>query len=264
MPTTGFLIASGAAIAFALVFPVVAGFVAHRRLGVSWRYFGYGALVFFLSQVVTRIPAVQIAQVAIAPQLQSSPALVWGWLVMLAVTAGLFEEVGRYLGYRFLMRREEKTWAKAVMFGIGHAGLEAMLLSGVLAAVTIANIVFLGANGLDSVPADQRDLAARQLQAIAEQPGWLPLMGAWERLWTMPVHVGLSVMVLQVFTRGSIRWLWLAIAAHAVVDLLAVGLLQGLGSSTTTTLVVEMAVAVCGATGLWIIWRLRPPPPSPD
>jgi hypothetical protein len=32
-----------------------------------------------------------------------------------ALTAGLFEEVGRYLGYGIFMRNEEKTWNKAVM-----------------------------------------------------------------------------------------------------------------------------------------------------
>src|SRR5689334_5926286 len=45
-------------------------------------------------------------------------------LTGVAVTAGLFEEVGRYVGYRFFMRREPKTWSKAVMFGLGHEGLD--------------------------------------------------------------------------------------------------------------------------------------------
>jgi uncharacterized membrane protein YhfC len=44
----------------------------------------------------------------------------WTWLVALALSAGVFVEVGRYVGCRVFTRREPKTWSKAVMFGIGH------------------------------------------------------------------------------------------------------------------------------------------------
>jgi uncharacterized membrane protein YhfC len=33
----------------------------------------------------------------------------WSWLVVLALSAGVFEEVGRYVGYRLFMRGEGKT-----------------------------------------------------------------------------------------------------------------------------------------------------------
>jgi uncharacterized membrane protein YhfC len=144
--------AAVATIVFVIAYPVALAVVVRHRLQVGWRYFGFGALIFFLFQLVTRVPAVQVIQAIITPQLQRSPALQWAWLAVLVVTAGLFEEVGRYVGYRWLMRREDKTWAKAVMYGLGHGGLESMLLVGGLAILSLVGVVALASINLDTLP----------------------------------------------------------------------------------------------------------------
>src|SRR5437868_2858479 len=108
--------------AFVLLYPLVLAWEARRRLKVTWRYFLYGALIFFIFQVITRVPLVTWLQSMLAPQLKASVPLQFGWITALALTAGLFEEIGRYVGYRWLMRNDEKTWDKAIMYGIGHGG----------------------------------------------------------------------------------------------------------------------------------------------
>lgn len=259
--SSGWIAASVTAIVFMIVYPLVLAAIARRRLGVGWRYFWFGALIFAIFQLATRVPAVQVIQAIFGKQIAASPALLWTWLAILVVTAGLFEEVGRYVGYRWFMGREEKTWNKAVMYGLGHGGLESMLLVGGLAILSLVNLLVLSSVGLSAIPAAQRSQVAQQLQAIAAQPGWLPLLGAWERLWTVPIQVALSVLVLQVFRRGNIGWLWLAILAHAVVDGVSVGVSQVLGSShLSTTLIVEGIVAVFGLIALWVIFALRDRP----
>src|SRR5258705_10195637 len=47
--------------------------------------------------------------------------------------------------------------------------------------------------------------------------------------WTIPAQVAFSVIVLQVFRRGSILWLGLAILAYAVCDFVTVAMVQLLG-----------------------------------
>ena len=257
----GWVAATIIAIAFVILYPLVLAVIANRRLKVSWKYFAYGALIFFVFQLITRVPAVQIIQAAITPQLQASPALLYTWLVILVLTAGLFEEVGRYVAFRWLMRREEKTWSKAVMYGLGHGGLESIVLVGGLVTLTLINILVLSSIGLNSIPPAQRAQVAQQLAAIAAQPAWFPLLAAWERLWTVPVQVALSVLVLQVFRRNNIGWLWLAILAHAIVDGVAVGLTQVLPPGRiSTSLIVEVVVAIFGVIALWIIFALRDRP----
>jgi len=257
----GWVAANIIAIAFVILYPLVLALIAHRRLKVSWKYFAYGALIFFVFQLITRVPAVIVIQAAITPQLRASPALLYTWLAILVLTAGLFEEVGRYVAFRWLMRREEKTWNKAVMYGLGHGGLESIVLVGGLALLSLINILVLSSIGLSSIPLAQRAQAAQQLAAITAQPAWFPLLAAWERLWTVPIQIALSVLVLQVFRRNNIGWLWLAILAHAIVDGVSVGLLQVLEPGRiSTALIVEVAVAIFGVIALWIIFALRDRP----
>lgn len=256
----GFIASLAVAFIFSLGYPLVLAIIAHRRLKVGWRYFGFGALIFFVFQIITRVPAVFILQNVFARQLQTSTTFRISWLVILALTAGLFEEVGRYVGYRFLMRREQKTWNKAVMYGIGHGGLEAMLLVGgmqLLSLINILSLMYILNVSPALLPAAQHAQVLRQFAVFNAQPAWVPLLGAWERLWTLPVHIALSVMVLQVFRRNNIAWLWLAILAHAVVDFTAVIVVQVLGASLGVSLLVEGILAVFGLIALWIIWRLR-------
>ena len=252
-----------AAYLFAILYQVVLAIVARRRLGVGWRYFWFGVLIFAVFQLVTRAPAVGVIGLVYGKQIQSSPVLHWGWLAILVVTAGLFEEVGRYVGYRLLMRREGKTWNKAIMYGLGHGGLESILLVGLAGLYSLLQLVTISAVGLQIVPAAQRTQVAQQLHVIAALPGWFPLLAAWERLWTVPVQVALSVLVLQVFQRGNIGWLWLAVLAHAVVDGVAVAVPQWIGSSVGTVrtdLIVDGILAVFGLIALWIIFALRDRP----
>jgi uncharacterized membrane protein YhfC len=252
-----------AALLFDILYPLALGLFARRRLGVGWRYFGYGALIFVLFQLVSRVPVTLAIQALITPQLQASRAALISWIAISALTAGVCEELGRYVGYRWLMKGEEKTWAKGVMYGLGHGGIESMLLVAGLVAVTLIQVLALARTDLSTLPltAEQRAQAAQQLAAIAAQPSWAPLVGAWERVWTIPLHVALSLVVLQVFVRGSIRWLWLAILAHALVDLLGAGIAPMLQLSGMAALLVpEAIITAVGLLSLWVIWALRDRP----
>jgi uncharacterized membrane protein YhfC len=245
---------------FVIVYPLILGGIARKKLAVGWKYFWFGALVFLVFQLLTRLPlAIVLQNTVLAPLLRSSTAFTWTWLAVLAVTAGLFEEVGRYVGYRLFMRREPKTWSKAVMFGLGHEGLESMVLVGGAHALTLVNIAIFSAINVTSLPAVQRQVVLQQFAAINAQPVWFPLLAAWERLWSVPLQVALAVIVLQVFRRHQMRWLFLAILLHALIDFLTLAFPQAFGQSTTIELFVEGMLCVFGLLGLWIIWRLREP-----
>lgn len=254
---TAWLIAAICSALFVIVYPLVLAVLAHQRLKVSWRYFGYGALIFFLFQLISRVPIVAVLGNVLAPQLKASHIFLYTWLAFLAITAGLAEEIGRYVGYRWLMKREEKTWSKAIMYGLGHGGLESMVVVGGLIILNIVNVVIWSSLNLNTLPAAQHAQIVQQVNTLNAQPVWAIFLGSWERLWTVPIHVALSVIVLQVFQRNNIAWLWLAVLLHALVDGVAVFLPQILGASTTTSLIIEGFVAVAGIIGIWIIWQLR-------
>jgi uncharacterized membrane protein YhfC len=242
---------------FAIVYPFMLAFVARSRLHVGWRYFWYGALVFAVFQIFTRVPVVTVLNNVLASQLRASAAFRFAGYVILALTAGLFEEVGRYVGYRILMRREEKTWRKAIMYGIGHGGIESIVIVGLLGLLSLFNLVVTSTLNLNTLTPAQHATVVHQFALLNAQPVWQPLLGAWERLWTLPIHIALSVVVLQVFRRKNIAWLGFAIFVHAVVDFTSIEIAQVLGASTTTSLITEGVVALFGILALMVIWRLR-------
>jgi uncharacterized membrane protein YhfC len=130
-------------------------------------------------------------------------------------------------------------------------------LVGGLGLVSLVNILVLSHINLSVLPASQHAQVIQQFAAINAQPAWYPLLGAWERLWTVPFHVAMSVIVLQVFRRGQIRWLWLAVLLHTLLDLAATLFPQWLGLSFNTSLLIEGIVALFGVLSVWIIWHLR-------
>ena len=245
---------------FVVVLPFILGGIAHKKLAVGWKYFWFGALVMLVAQPLTRVPLIDLLHTVLAPLLSTSIAFTWIWLVIQAVTAGLFEEVGRYVGYRLFMRREPKTWAKAVMYGIGHEGLESVLLGGGLQIVLplLGAVIFSSIN-LNSLPIAQRQAAIQQIAFVNAVPVWSPLLIAWGRLWSFPLQVALSVMVLQVFRQRQMRWLVLAILFHALIDFLTLALPQAFGQSTAIQLLINGMLCGFGLLGVWIIWRLRAP-----
>jgi uncharacterized membrane protein YhfC len=259
-------IASIGAIIFVIALPIALIIIAHARLKVGWRYAAYGALIFFAFQLISRVPLIQVMQYFLLPTIKSSRPLLIAFLLFAALTAGIFEEVGRYFGYRWFMGREEKTWAKGVMYGLGHGGLESAVLVGGLGALQLINVWLLTSTNLGIVSGAQRATAAAQLATLAAQPGWLPLLAGWERVCAITAHVMLSLIVLQVFRRGALRWLWLAVGLHTLLDGVTALLPQfvhlgGIGD----TLLVEGFVTLFAIVSLWAIFALRdrPTPVSP-
>ena len=251
-------------IAIDILFPLLLAFWVGKKYRVRWKFFLYGVLVFFVCQLLTRVPAIQVIQYLLRDALKASQSLLIGWLVIAAVTAGIFEEGGRYLGYRFLWRQERKSWDRALMYGVGHGGLESILLVGGLAIVGLVNVIVLSSMDVSQLPVTGEQLA--QVQAAKAQmevmPWWLPLLGGIERVFAMSIQVSLSVVVLQCFLRESLKWLWAAIGYHTLVDLVApllnqfIGMGKGMGPGV---LWVEAVVAIFALFSLFLTLRLRGP-----
>ena len=145
-------------------------------------------------------------------------------IALAALFAGVFEETGRFLVFRFLLknRRNRET---GVSHGLGHGGFEAMYL---MLAGGIQNLVYavminagrfqelLDAAAAKGVDASSLEALPAQLAAISPATSGL---GMLERLFAIALHVGLSLLVFYAVKRRRI-WLYpLAIALHALFDL---------------------------------------------
>jgi uncharacterized membrane protein YhfC len=244
--------AAGLAIAGAICLagPVLLAFLWRRRTGAPLSAFGAGALVFFIAQVVLRLPW----QVPLARRVQAHPEWVFPFLIVSAFTAALFEETGRWAGYRYLLR--ERTRRTGVMLGLGHGGLEAILLVGFpLLGLLVAWV--LASRGMIA-PGPTLEAVHRQTSSLGF---WSVQLAALERGSGMASHVGLSLIVLQVWMRGGLRWLFLAMMLHFAVNAVGVTLLHRLH---VHALLAELVVAALATGVLLLGWRLtervgRPP-----
>lgn len=239
---TGLAVAAGAC----LIGPILAGLWWHRRTAAPLAAFGVGALVFFVSQVILRLPW----QIPLGRWVQEHPKWLIPFLLLSSLTAGLFEESGRWAGYRYLLRKE-RSLRIGVMLGLGHGALEAILLAGLpLAGLLVAWV--MASRGM--LPSG-RALEAVRLQTSVLDTGKV-LLAALERGSAMAAHVGLSLIVLQVWRRGGLRWLVMAIALHSAVNAVAAILVLVLHLSP---LIGELVLVVLALAVLITGWRLTQP-----
>ena len=228
--------------------PLVAAVWWHRRSGTSYAVFAIGAVVFFICQPLLRLPW----QIPLGAWVMRQHAQ-WqvAFLVFSALTAGLFEEGGRYAGYRLLLRGQ---WTRpvAVMYGLGHGGCEAILLVG-LQLLGAAVGLYLAAHDRIHVPAV---VDALRLVAASTSAGTV-VAAVVERVSAVMLSVGLALIVLQAVVRGQLRWLGYAIAIHFAVDAVAPYALHGL---RWPIVVVEAGLAVASAATLALGLAVSAPP----
>jgi uncharacterized membrane protein YhfC len=108
------------------------------------------------------------------------------------------------------------------LFGAGHGGAEAIIL-GVIALYVFLQLTAIRNADLSKLfPANQLALAQQQVQNYWSTPWYMAMLGALERFFTIPCQIAMAVIVMQVFTRKNIAWLFAAIGYHALVDGVAV------------------------------------------
>lgn len=150
---------------------------------------------------------------------------IWGspWLYMLygALTAGIFEECGRFVMFKTLLRRYPERSA-AVTAGIGHGGVESILLSGLSLALTFVFALYWRAGDLAAIErifGDPTVLAATAATLGKYSVGYC-LLTCLERVSALVLHISLSIFVFQAArAKGRRSGLIFAIALHAIFDM---------------------------------------------
>ncbi len=250
-----------------LVLPVLLGIWLVRRYKVGWKLFLLGAAGFVVSQIF-HIPFNQYVLNPFTTGILEQGETIGRVLLvalLLGLSAGVFEEVTRFIFYRFMKNRRQ--WDEGLMFGAGWGGIESIIL-GLLAATTIANVYIYQSGLIETiVPAEQLAnnpdaiaAAAQQIEELVNSPPWMFLLGAVERVSALVLHLSLSILVLQVFVRKNIGWLFVAIGWHALVNSVAVfGALQ-----EWDLLLIEAVIAAAAVISFFIIRRLKPEGELPD
>lgn len=242
------------AIAFTLLIcfglPIGLTIYFYRTRKISLLAVLIGAVTFLVMQVLLRIPLLGwFADTALYFNLTAYPVLL---ALFLGFTAALFEEGGRWLAFRFLLkgRLEHKN---ALAMGIGHGGFEAMYIVGLAYINYLVLAVMLNNGSFDSiiVPTIGEAAALSIRDVLLGNNGLLFMAAGVERALTIVIHIAFSVLVYLSVRYRKASFFWIAMAAHTGVDFAAV-LASQAGWSTYT---IEGLVAVFSAVGLWFLIR---------
>lgn len=231
-----------------------------RRWKMGWGVWWIGFATFVISQI-GHIPF----NLVVSRLLSGTGLVHWpptGQLLFnaafLGLSAGVFEEVSRYLVLRFWAKKA-RSWRSGVLFGAGHGGSEAVIL-GLLVLLTYASMLVVRSLDLSTlVPPEQLELAQQQLADYWSAPWYLTLIGALERAFAIACHVFMATLVMKAFTDRRIGWLFAAIGFHALIDASAVLSLEYFGPYWT-----EGVVAVFAVVSVILTLALRRPEPQPD
>jgi uncharacterized membrane protein YhfC len=247
-----------------IAMPIILGIYLTEKFHFGWKIWLIGAGIFILSQVF-HLPFNTYLLNPFLTKIQSTSQSVSGQLIVaisLGLSAGFFEEISRYGMYRWWIK-DARTWRNGILAGAGHGGIEAIIL-GIL--VMLAYVNLLAYRNLDlsnlNLTLDQLATARSQLQAYWNAPWYATMLGAVERMFTIPFHIAASLLVLQVFTRRPGRqqlgWLGLAIFYHALMDASIVFIAGKWGGYAA-----EAVLGVMVILDIAIIFALRQPEPSP-
>ena len=244
-----------------IAMPIALGIYLARRTGQRWKLFLVGTVLFVASQVL-HIPFNLVVLNPILEQLGFgdggfNAGLVVGAL-LLGLSAGLFEEITRWLGLRYWIK-EARSWNSSLMYGAGWGGIEAILLGLVVLWALVQALLYQQGLLQGLIPPEQLELVDAQFAAYWNTPVFLNLLGAAERSFALMLHLSLSVMVMRVFTHNNRLWLVAAIAWHAFVDAAAVIAVTQISAVAT-----EAIVAVMGIISLAIIFRLKEEDPPEE
>ena len=174
--------------------------------------FVLGLLSFLVSQILTRIPLLGI--LTKNPKFiifQINNALLVGCLI--AVSAGVFEEVFRFLFRRFLVREGVKI-SEPIIFGLGHSLMEIIYI---FAPVILSS-------GLSVI-----------------RP-----LGIIERIIATLIHIELSIIIWNGFlVNKKYLYLLLAVLLHSICDILIpVAMSVGIGSYALEMLFFAVTVII--------------------
>ncbi len=167
---------------------------------------------------------------------------IWLYGLYGGLAAGLFEETGRYLAMRFYMKKS-LTKENSLMYGVGHGGIEAVMIVGMSYISNLIVAWMINRNGLDSLLNGLDDAATaatiEQLSALWTLPSYQFFFAGVERISAMMLQIALSYLVYRAVKEKQMTFYGIAVGIHFVVDAATVILSAYLGSSFVGLLVLE-------------------------
>ena len=159
------------------------------------------------------------------------------------LAAGTFEEIGRYIVMRFIMKKNLDKKG-SIMFGIGHGGIESILLTGLLSITNLVWSFMLNAGQgnmlIEGMAPEMQQQVYDQVSTLWLTAPPLALVSALERVFAITFHICASYLVYRAVKDNKFALCLLAVLLHALMD----GLVVTINKTTGSILLTEAFVGV--------------------
>jgi len=206
-----------------LIFVVAFAFIFPLSLAIWWKFkSGAKVLPFIVGAIIFTVFAMVLESLVHQVFLSLIPATanflnnnIVAYAIYGGLMAGLFEELGRFVGFKVLLKKEKYQGKEnAIAYGIGHGGVEVILVLGMTYLMYL--LVICGVN-LTGNEADTKAI----LDAIGTIDKSMFVVAVIERISAVILHIGLSILVYRSIHEKKI-YLLVAIVLHALADIPAV------------------------------------------
>ena len=219
VPTLSILFMALAAL-FAFAAPIVL-LIYYKRKGAEILPFFIGCAVFIVFALILEALAHKLILKGSLGQTIQGNILLYALYGGLA--AGIFEETGRFVAFKTVLKKKLGNDRNALMYGAGHGGIEAILTLGLAYIGNIVMSVLINAGQTDMLTATATGEAAEQLKAVLDSlvttAPWTYLLAIVERALAITTHICLSVLVFFAVKKPDKGWLFpTAILLHAALD----------------------------------------------
>ena len=213
------------------VFPVVLCIVFMRKTRPGILPLIMGIVVFIVFVLVLE----QLMHYAVLVMIPATRDLfagnVWLYAAYGAFAAGIFEECGRWLAFSVILKKK-REWKHGITYGIGHGGIEAVLLAApnIISSLVFAVMINMGTFDalIKSLPKASADALLQAKDSLIFQAPWLFAISGVERICAITFQIALSVLVLYAVSKKKYIYILLAVVLHAAIDYPAVMYQKGL------------------------------------
>ena len=184
---------------------------------------------------------------------------IWLYALYAGAAAAIFEETGRLVAMKYFMNNGKLRidHAGAFMYGIGHGGAEAILLSGMTCFNNLTTAVMVNsgsmAQTMKTLDAASRKQVEAGVQQLVSTPPVTFYMAGVERVLAIILQIALTILIYQALRQNKKELATLAYLLHFAVDFVTVAAGSFLPILSVECLIAAMTAAV-GVTA-YFVWQ---------
>lgn len=222
------------------------------KASIATFFIGAGTFILFAMLLEQCLHTGVIALLGGADKLTAN---IWLYALYGGTAAAVFEETGRWIAIKFFLKNKQDR-ANAFMYGIGHGGIEAIIIVGLTSISNIASAFAINSGIIQTSLGLLDDATKATVYAQLSQLWTLPALqfylGGIERVSAIISHIVMTFFIYKGVKSGKKKYIALAYVYHFVLDCGTVLLANVAG-----VVVVEVILLAFSALGAFYAYNIN-------